>query len=52
MAIDAKGGNWPFASALSAAGDSQQQDLNLASVWMPTETVHRTLYVYVSVNVF
>lgn len=35
-----KEGNWPFTSALCAAGDDQQQGLNLASVWMPTETVY------------
>ena len=52
MATEAEGGNWPFASALSAAGDSQQQDLNLAYVRMPTETGHRTLYVCVSEGVF
>ena len=48
VATEAKGGNWSFASALSAAVDGQQQDLNPASAWMPTETVHRIWCVCVS----
>ena len=50
-----KGGNWPFMSGLCKAGDDQQQDLNLASAWMPQKLytcvcVLTPVHAYISVR--
>lgn len=35
-----EGESWSLTLGLYAAGDDQQQGLNLESTWMPTETVY------------